>query len=142
MTLCIAATCCEKLRDNYVVLCSDMKIGTWAARAEIGIKLRWARLDWPALISGDLSRCAGLVKTLNSYLNRVELDPDNVHDAMKTAGNMFREKLADEIVQRNLSVSYEYLKKNKSKFPQARVLETYNQIGHIDSEAELIVTGS
>ena len=30
MTLCIAATCCEKLRDNYVVLCSDMKIGTWA----------------------------------------------------------------------------------------------------------------
>ena len=61
---------------------------------------------------------------------------------MKTAGNMFREKLADEIVQRNLSVSYEHLKKNKSKFPQARVLETYNQIGHIDSEAELIVTGS
>jgi hypothetical protein len=124
-----------------IVLCADMKVGTWAAKAEIGFKLRWGRANWPAMISGEMSRAIDLVKTFSAHLNSVELNSWNVIDAMRTAGNIFREKLADEIVRRNLSVSYDYLIKNKSKFPAAKVLETYTQIGQIDSEAELIVTG-
>jgi hypothetical protein len=140
MTLCIAASCRHE-NTNMIVLCADMKVGTWAAKAEIGYKLRWARLNWPAMISGEMSRAIDLVKTFNVHLNSIELNSWNVLDAMRYAGNIFREKLADEIVRRNLSVSYEYLKKNKSKFPPPKVLETYTQIGQLDSEAELIITG-
>jgi hypothetical protein len=70
---------------------------------------------------------ADLVKTFGLHISGIELNPWNVVDAMRTAGNMFREKLADEIVRRNLSVSYEYLKKNKSKFPATKVLEVYTK---------------
>src|SRR5258707_641039 len=120
MTLCIAAACRQK-DESRIVLCSDMKIGTWAAKAEIGFKMRWARANWPALISGDMSKAARLVKTFSNYLNGIELNSDNVFDAMQGAANIFREKLADGIVRRNFGISYEYLRKNKGKFPVAKV---------------------
>ena len=140
MTLCIAAACRHE-NTNMIVLCADMKVGTWAAKAEIGFKLRWGSANWPAMLSGEMSRASDLVKTFSAHLNGIQLDFWNVHDSMRAAGNIFREKLAEEIAHRNLSVSYEYLKKNKSKFPSSKVLETYTQIGQIDSEAELIITG-
>lgn len=140
MTLCIAAACRRK-DESRIILCSDMKIGTWAAKAEIGFKMRWARANWPALISGDMSKAAQLVKTFHAYLNKLELDSDNVFDAMQCAANIFREKLLDDIVRRNFGVSYEYLRKNKGKFPAAKVVETYAQISEIDSGVEMIVTG-
>jgi hypothetical protein len=140
MTLCIAAACRHK-EENRIVLCSDMKIGTWAAKAEIGFKVRWARANWPALISGDMSKAARLVKTFSTHLNGVELNSDNVFDAMQNAANIFREKLADDIVRRNFGISSEYLRKNKGKFPASKVVETYAQISEIDSGVEMIVVG-
>src|ERR1700676_4597392 len=99
MTLCIAASCRHD-SANMIVLCADMKVGTWAAKADIGFKLRWARVNWPAMISGEMSRATDLVKTFSSHLNGITLDSGNVFDAMKAAGNIFREKLADEIARR------------------------------------------
>jgi hypothetical protein len=60
---------------------------------------------------------------------------------MKAAGYAFREKLADELVRKKLSVSYQYLRENKGKFPSATIYETYTEIAQIDSEAELITAG-
>jgi hypothetical protein len=140
MTLCLAAACINE-GTQMIVLASDMKIGTWAASAEIGFKMKWARVNWPALVAGEMSRATELVRTFNGHLNGIDLDSHNVFDAMKQAGSIFREKLADEITRKNLSVSLEYLRKNKSKFPAAKVLQTYTQISEIDSGAELIVCG-
>jgi|GEM_PF-5690576 len=141
MTLCIATKCRENETGEYLVFCSDMKIGNWAASAEIGLKMQWAGAYWPALVSGDLSRCTQLARTFSATLNRLTPNKNNVYRTMKGIGEVFREELADEIVHKNLSVSYEYLKANKRKFPQQKVLETYNQISQIDSNAELIVAG-
>lgn len=140
MTLCIAATCTHE-GEELIILCSDLEVGSWAAKAEIGFKLKWACFNWPAMISGEMSRATELVNTFKDHLKDRVLDRHNVYDAMKEAGNIFRKKLADEIVERNLSVPYEYLKKNRGQFPAAKVLETYSQIGKIDSQAELIVAG-
>lgn len=140
MTLCIASGC-RRDKENLIVLCADLKAGSWGARAEIGFKFRWEALNWPLLISGDMSRAAEIAKTFGAVLNGTKLNYINVLDAMKEAANIYREKLADEIVRRHLSVPYEYLKKNKSEFPESRVLETYTQISQMDSGAELIIAG-
>jgi hypothetical protein len=140
MTLCIAAVV-RDTDEDHVVFCADMKVGTWAASAEIGFKFKWAGLNSPAMIYGEMSNAAELVETFGMHLNGMALDSHNVFDAMKAAGHVFREKLADGIVRRKLSVSYEYLKKNKGKFPAATVLETYTEIGQIDSGTEMIVSG-
>jgi hypothetical protein len=145
MTLCIAAVCRSEDDKPVIVLCSDHKIGNWAAQAEIGFKFSWATRNWPSLIAGDVARTDELVATFQKNLRELrsveELDKFNVFDAMKTCGYVFREKLVDELVRKKLSVSYEYLRQNKSKFPSATVYETYTQIGQIDSEAEMIAAG-
>jgi hypothetical protein len=127
------------------VLCSDHKVGSWAAQAEIGFKFSWAARNWPALVAGDLARTDELIatcqKTLREFTNEQELNDNNVFDAMKMCGHIFREKLVDELVRKKLSISYEYLRQNKGKFPAATVYETFTEIGQIDSEAEIIVTG-
>jgi hypothetical protein len=145
MTLCIAAVCRDEKNGPAIVLCSDHKIGSWAAQAEIGFKFSWATANWPTLIAGDLSRTEELIATFQQELNKFrsveELNGHNVFDAMKSCGNTFREKLVEELVRKKLSVSYEYLRQNRGKFPPATVYETYTQIGSIDSEAEIIATG-
>jgi|SRR5882762_409560 len=145
MTLCIAAVCRHEKGGPAIVLCSDHKIGTYAAQAEIGFKFSWATRNWPTLIAGDVARTDELIatcqQTLGEFQAAKELDRNNVFDAMKACGYAFREKLADELVRKKLSVSYEYLRQNKGKFPSATVYETYTQIGQIDSEAEIIVAG-
>jgi len=141
MTLCIAAACIGDDKAPHIVLCSDHKIENWAAQAEIGFKYRWATVGWPALIAGDLARAEELTMTVRNILMSVKLSQTNVFDVLKGAGASFREKLADELVRKKLSVSYEYLRQNKGKFPSGTVYEVYTEIGQIDSEAELITAG-
>jgi hypothetical protein len=140
MTLCIAAVCAEG-EETRLVLCSDHKIGTWAAQAEIGFKFSWIARNWPALVSGDLSMTAELVATLMGTLDSSSFTRYNVFDLIKAGANAFREKLADNIVRTKLSVSYDYLRQNRSKFPSQTVYEVYSQIAQIDSGAELIAAG-
>jgi hypothetical protein len=144
VTLCIAAICKENDKST-IVLCSDHKIGTFAAQAEIGFKFSWATRNWPTLISGDVARTDELMATFQQTLGELKdtdgLDEQNIFDMMKKCGHAFREKLVDELVRKKLSVSYEYLRNNRAKFPPATVYETFTQIGQIDSEAEVIVTG-
>jgi len=142
VTLCIAAACCETTRDKpRIVLCADHKVGTWAAQAEIGFKFSWVTRNWPALVAGDLARTEELTATFATALDGKTLNRYNVFDHMKAAGHAFREKLADELVRQKLSVSYEYLRQNRGKFPSATVYEIYTQISNIDSGAELIAAG-
>jgi hypothetical protein len=142
VTLCIAAVC-KNVGDEVpqFVFCADHKVGTFAAQAEIGFKFKWATKNWPALVAGDLSRAEELISTFAQHLSSVELTPTNVFDEMKSAGDVFREKLADELVRKKLSVSYEYLRLNRGKFPPAMVYEVYSQIAQLDSEAEMITAG-
>lgn len=143
MTLCIAAICRHE-KEGRLVLCSDMKGGTWAAKTENEFKVMWVRARppaWVGLVSGDISRAYRITASFCDSLDRIELNVKNVFEAMQSAGNSFREKLANDIVSRNLSVSYDYLRKNKEEFPEARVNETYAQIKEIDSEVEMIVAG-
>lgn len=141
MTLCIGAACRSEQGKPQLVFCSDHKIGNWAAQAEIGFKFRWVTYNWPALIAGDLARAEELTTTFKTCLSKVDLSPSNMFDAMKAAGSAFREKLAEELVMKKLSVPYSYLRQNKSRFPSATVYDIYTQIGQIDSEAELIMGG-
>lgn len=140
MTLCIAAAARSEDKP-CLILCADHKIGTLAAQAEIGFKFKWVRNGWPALIAGDLSRAEELVTTFKEHLVMMNFDEVNVFDAMKSAGETFRVKLVNELVQKKLSISYEDLQKNRAKFPPATVYEIYGQIGQVDSEAELIAAG-
>lgn len=141
MTLCIAAATRTGDGKPCIVLCADHMVGTWAAQAEIGFKYSWARNNWPALIAGDVSRTAELIAVCQSVLGAQELQESNVFDVMKSVGHAFKAKLADDLVRAKLSVSYEYLRQNRSKFPAATVYEIYTEISRIDSEAELIVAG-
>jgi hypothetical protein len=142
VTLCIAAACQDwDTKRAHFVFCADRKSGTPVAQAEISFKMRWIKYNWPAMIAGDLSRAEELICTFKDHLRGIDFQSANVFDSMREAGESFRRKLVDELVQKKLSVSYDYLRQNRSKFPAATVYEVYSTIGQTDSEVEMITAG-
>jgi hypothetical protein len=141
MTVCIAAACKEN-KESRLILCSDRKIGTWMASAQLGAKFRWAGRNWPALVSGTMTRAEELLATYRQSLSGVKVDTSNMFDEFKKPALLHKEKRADEYVKNKFGFSYEHLRKNgKKELPASLLYESFSEIKNMELDCDLLIAG-
>src|SRR5437762_13603915 len=81
MTLCLAAACYEG-DEPRLVLGADKRAEVSWAGGNVAFKFRWAGINWPALIAGDVSSADDFLATCRSTFDVKQLTTKTIFDAL------------------------------------------------------------
>lgn len=130
MTLCIAAAC-EEDKKQFIVMCSDTKVETAIASAEIEDKVRWLVPGWPALLAGNVTKCEELIDLYSNTLRPKKLTEKNIISQFKGPAQLFKKQLADEYTHQTVGMSYQrFLKAGKRLLPDRQFERMLAEIEH------------
>ena len=107
MTLCIAAACWEAEEEPRIIICSETRVESGWAGANIAHKHAWITPHWQALMAGELSKAEDFAATCTETLKAGVFSSENIFDRLNEASAKHKAKLCERLIQTRLGMSYE-----------------------------------
>lgn len=142
MTLGIAAGCWNNPEEPRIIACTDSRVQTDSAGADIAQKHDFISDKWQCLLAGDISKAEDLIATYRSVLESIELTADNVFDKINEASARYKEKLCNRMIEMRLGIPYQRFLENGERelTPEVRNRTLY-ELESLNFGCELLLFG-